>query len=176
MATLNRDEIVKALTRLGEIASAQGLAVRLVLLGGGAMVLAFNARESTRDLDVAILPPTDAAAVRSMAEQIAGELGWPQSWLNDAAKAYLIGLSAGPVVFASPGIEVIRPGTEQLLAMKLCAWRDDLDVADARRLMEELTGARDEVWGLIEPYLQPGHELKARYAFDDLWEATRGAP
>jgi hypothetical protein len=42
---------------------------------------------------------------------------------------------------------VKAPASEQLLAMKLSAWRDDLDIEDAR--------------------------LKARYAFDDLWEADR---
>lgn len=58
--------------------------------------------------------------------------------------------------------------------MKLCAWRDDVDIADARRLLQELTGAYDEGWRKVEPCLQPGRELKAKYAFDDLWEESRG--
>jgi hypothetical protein len=58
--------------------------------------------------------------------------------------------------------------------MKLSAWRDDLDVSDARRLLEELTGDRDEVWREIEPYLVPGEELKAQYAFVDIFGRTGG--
>jgi hypothetical protein len=58
--------------------------------------------------------------------------------------------------------------------MKLSAWRDDLDVADARRLLEDVTGDRDEVWCEIEPYLVPGEELKAQYVFADLWEDRSG--
>ena len=58
--------------------------------------------------------------------------------------------------------------------MKLSAWRDDLDVADAGRLLEEMTGDRAEVWREIEPYLIPGDELKAQYAFADLWEDRSG--
>ena len=60
--------------------------------------------------------------------------------------------------------------------MKLYAWRDDVDIADATRLLETLTGPgnRAEVWKHIEPFLMPGRELKAQYAFDDLWESLYG--
>jgi hypothetical protein len=68
-----------------------------------------------------------------------------------------------------------RPSFEQLLAMKLCAWRDDIDIADARRLLGAVNGSRDDIWHRVEAFLQPGRELKARYAFDDLWEETHGA-
>jgi hypothetical protein len=123
---------------------------------------------------VVVLPPSDPAEVRALAAAVANERGWPEDWLNDAAKGFMVGISDGPVIFAAPGIEVCRPAIAQLLAMKLGAWRDDLDIADARRLLEELSGGHDEVWRQIEPYLQPGRELKAQYAFDDLWENVRG--
>jgi hypothetical protein len=87
----------------------------------------------------------------------------------------MIGLSIGPVIFESPGIKVYRPALEQLLAMKLCAWRDDVDIADARRLLMELPPDYNKVWQGMEPYLQPGRELKAKYAFDDLWEDVHGS-
>jgi hypothetical protein len=55
--------------------------------------------------------------------------------------------------------------------MKLCAWRDDVDIADARRIMSELPKDREQTWRLVAPFLEPGKELRARYAFDDLWES-----
>ncbi len=174
MATLNREEIISALTRLGELAAKAGEVVELLLLGGGVMVLAFNARESTRDIDVAILAPGEARIVRSFAAQVAAERNWPDDWLNDAAKGFLHGVSFGPEVFASDGLRVRRPSTEQLLAMKLCAWRDEVDIADARRLMEELKEDRDTIWNRLIAFLAPGKELKAKYAFDDLWEQRYG--
>jgi len=58
--------------------------------------------------------------------------------------------------------------------MKLSAWRDDLDVADARLLLSRLSGDRASVWSRVEPHLVPGRELKTQYAFDDLWEVDRG--
>ncbi|GIK43493.1 MAG: hypothetical protein BroJett011_73260 [Chloroflexota bacterium] len=58
--------------------------------------------------------------------------------------------------------------------MKLSAWRDDVDIEDARRLLQDLSGAREQVWQAVEPYLVPGAELKAQYAFLDLWESLYG--
>lgn len=34
-------------------------------------------------------------------------------------------------------------------------------------------GSRDQIWERLEPMLLPGRELKAQYAFDDLWESLR---
>jgi hypothetical protein len=60
--------------------------------------------------------------------------------------------------------------------MKSTAWRDDVDIADARRLLEELGSkqGRDEIWDAVQPFLVPGNELKAQYAFADLWESLYG--
>ena len=60
------------------------------------------------------------------------------------------------------------------VAMKLSAWRDDLDVEDARRLLQECRGTREDVWREVEPFVVPGRGMKARYAFDDLWESEHG--
>ncbi len=67
---------------------------------------------------------------------------------------------------------VKAPAIEQILAMKLCAWRQDADIEDADCLLRQMTRCnldRQQIWQLIEPYLIPGKELKAKYAFDDLW-------
>jgi hypothetical protein len=114
--------------------------------------------------------------VRTWATVIAREYGWPDDWLNDAAKGYLIGVSRGPILLEAPGIEVRQPAIEQLLAMKLCAWRDDVDIADAGRLLSDLASGsnRVDVWQRVIPYLAPGRELKAQYAFEDLWESVYG--
>ncbi len=114
--------------------------------------------------------------VRNLARQVAEEQGWPEDWLNDGAKGYLVGLSDGPSLFSAAGIDVRSPSVTQLLAMKLSAWRDDLDITDARRLLQELvrTQSQEEIWHTLEPYLIPGDELTAQYAFWDLWESLYG--
>jgi hypothetical protein len=176
MALLTRQDIIGALERLGQLAAADGYTLHLMVVGGAAMVLGYNARQSTHDIDALFLPPPEARVVREWANVIAREYGWPNDWLNDAAKGYLMGLSSGPVLLEAPGIEVRQPAVEQLLAMKLCAWRDDVDIADASRLLADLVrmGNRAEVWQRVVPYLVPGRELKAQYAFEDLWESLYG--
>ena len=66
------------------------------------------------------------------------------------------------------------PVIEQLLAMKLSAWRDDVDISDAKRLLSELNGSRDGIWNGVLRHLVPGRELKAKLAYDDLWESLHG--
>jgi hypothetical protein len=174
MTLLSQQEIVYALTRLGEIAQEQGHQIELLAVGGAVMVLAYNARLSTQDVDVFILLPKEAQIARKFAHQVAQELEWPDDWLNDGAKGFLVGISQGPVIFSAPGIIVRRPEVAQLLAMKLSAWRDDVDIEDARRLLGELRASRDDIWQAVEPFLIPGQQLKAKYAFLDLWETTYG--
>lgn len=140
------------------------------------MVLLFDARESTRDVDAFALDPAVNRSLRVTATFIAERLQLPPDWLNDGAKGFVHGLVPGAVLLETPGLVVRAVGTAQLLAMKLCAWRDDVDVADARLLLSKIEGQRDQVWAQIEPHLIPGRELKARYAFEDLWEGDRGNP
>src|SRR6266498_2826814 len=177
MATFSREEIQAGLKRLGELAQVRNLQIDLALVGGAVMVLGYQARLSTRDVDAVIIAPREARLVRNLAKRVAQERDWPEDWLNDGAKGYLVGISEGPILFRSPGIVARAPSLEQLLAMKLSAWRDDLDISDARRLLQEVKGIRnkDEIWQSLEPYLVPGDELTAQYAYLDLWELLYGS-
>ncbi|HEV7797293.1 MAG TPA: hypothetical protein VGO73_04000 [Pyrinomonadaceae bacterium] len=60
------------------------------------------------------------------------------------------------------------------VSVRTNAWKHDNLIADASRLLEEMKGDRIEIWQQVEPYLIPGSELKAQFAFADLWEALRG--
>ena len=139
------------------------------------MVLLFAARESTKDVDAFSLEPEAQARISEAARRVAAALELPDDWLNDGAKGYAHGLSPGPMLLNTPTLRVRTVSAEQLLAMKLSAWRDDLDVEDARRLLQECGEARERVWEHVERHIIPGRELKARYAFDDLWESQHGA-
>lgn len=71
MATFTRKEIVDGIERIGQLAVESGTEIQLVLIGGALMVLRFQARESTRDVDVAILEPAQAQRVREFARAVA---------------------------------------------------------------------------------------------------------
>ncbi len=147
----------------------------ILLAGGAALVLMYNAREATRDVDFCSVATGSSAALRQAARRVAVALELPDDWLNDGAKGYLKGLLPGEVLLDRPALLVRALGSQQLLAMKLSAWRDDVDISDARLLLAEVQGSREEVWSAIEPFLVPGRELKARYAFEDLWESIHGS-
>jgi hypothetical protein len=63
MTTFTRKEIAEGFKHLGQLAVESGIQIELVLVGGALMVLRFQERESTRDVDVAILSPNDARRV-----------------------------------------------------------------------------------------------------------------
>ena len=121
------------------------------------------------------MDPEAGTSVAKAATHVAAALGLPDDWLSDAAKGYAHGLTLGPVLLETPTLRVRTPSAAQLLAMKLSAWRDDVDVEDARRLLQECRGHRDDIWQRVERHVVPGRELKARYAFDDLWESEYGS-
>lgn len=172
MDTLSKRSIIDALKLLSAELEGEGEEGQheVVIAGGAALVLAYGARESTKDIDVVVAD----RAVREAAQQVATRLDLPQDWLNDGAKGYAHGMSVGEAVFQTGNLIVRTLAAPQLLAMKLSAWRDDLDIDDARLLLSKIEGAKEQVWGEVEPYLVPGRGLKARYAFEDLWEFRDG--
>jgi len=174
MSLLSKADIHHALQRLGELAQQHGHEIELLAVGGAVMVLAYDARPSTHDVDAVIVSPAEARITRQLAEQVAIELDWPLDWLNDGAKSYLFGMSQGQIIHSSAGIVVRQPSIAQLLAMKLSAWRDDVDIEDAELLLSKMDRNQHAVWQQIEPHLVPGRELKAQFAFLDLWELLYG--
>jgi hypothetical protein len=148
---------------------------QLAVAGGAALVLLYGARDSTKDVDAFSIGSTDADAVRQAALRVAKSLALPDDWLDDGAKGYVHGLALGAKLLSRERLQVHALDPRQLLAMKLSAWRDDLDIADARLILSKLTGSREEIWRGVEPYLVPGRELKAQYAFEDLWGSEHGS-
>lgn len=168
---LSASDILAVFAELGQLAASRGESVELLLVGGSAMVLGYQARDTTFDVD-AVWESSASTLVRALAAEVATRRSWPVDWLNDGAKGYLTGLSpAQPVVFSAEGIIVRVPEAVQLLAMKLSAWRNVQDRSDASVLLRAAReGSREETWNRVKPYLVAGRELKAQYAFEQLWE------
>ena len=170
---LSADDIQRGLVALAVELAKRGDRAELAIAGGAALVLLFNARETTKDVDAYFIAPT-ASRIREAVVQVAVELDLPGDWLNDGAKGYFVGVSDGETLYDSPSLVVRAVSTAQLLAMKLAAWRDAIDRADARLLLSRMEGSAAEVWAMIEPFVPPHAIDKASYAFDDLWESMHG--
>lgn len=174
MARFTKEELTSALTRLGELAESEGERVHLFAVGGAVMMLRYAARDATKDLDVVICAPEPASGVRRLARRVAAEQGLDEDWLNDGAKGYVGTHVEGDILFETPGIILTGAPPAQMVAMKLGAWRDEVDQTDAIVCMNALTGTKERVWSSIEPYLSPGTHTKAWYAFETLWELVHG--
>jgi len=170
---LSAEDIRRGFTALSAELARRGEHGQMAIAGGAALVMLFNARLTTKDVDAYFLQP-EPARVREAVVKVARELELPEDWLNDSAKGYFVGVSEGDVVYESESLLVRAVSTEQLLGMKLAAWRDAIDRADARLLLSQLEGSAEQTWAQVEPFVPRGQVDKASYAFDDLWEAMYG--
>jgi Nucleotidyltransferase of unknown function (DUF6036) len=137
---LNREQILQALDALATELAAANQNCELFLVGGAALVLLYGARETTKDVDAFASSASMNQPLRAAAASVAASQGLPADWLNDAAKRFVHGLAPGAVVLEKPGLRARTLAPQQLLAMKLSAWRDDVDIDDARLLLEHLPG------------------------------------
>jgi len=141
MKTFARDTVLQALARLGQYAVEEGLQLECCVYGGALMMLAYDARESTRDVDVVIRPRDPALR---LAERVAGEMGLSEDWLNDHVRMFLAPHEQTRVLpFDLPGIHLTSPTAGYLLAMKALACRNRLpgyegDLEDLRFLIRKL--------------------------------------
>jgi hypothetical protein len=122
--TITREVLSKALERLGELADQSGLTLEVCLYGGALLMLAYDSREATKDVD-AIVRPRDAGL--KIASQVGREFQLPENWLNDDVKLFLAPHEQTrflPQQFK--GLHLTAPTAGYLLAMKALACRSAL--------------------------------------------------
>ena len=174
---LSRDAIFEALSHLSVELGKAGILGELNLVGGTAMILAFNARTATKDVD-AIFEPSQP--IRAAAKAVAESLSLPADWLNDAAKGFL-SASGDFVPLASvdlPNLRIQSPTPEYMLAMKVMAARtgvagergDVLDIAFLIRLLG-LKQAED-IMTVVSRYYDPSRILpRSLYLVEEILES-----
>jgi hypothetical protein len=177
---LSREEILAALAALDRELGPRDTLGEVCLFGGAVMVLAFNARLATKDVD-AVFQPT--AVIRELAARVAVAANLPADWLNDGVKGFL---SARHEVTAGglPQFQHLRltmPTAEYLLAMKCMASRlgsapgEADDTADITFLIRQL-GLRspEAVMDIVAAYYPPERvPVKARFLVESLFEEGR---
>lgn len=148
---LDRPGLLAAFRLLAAKLARRGVVGEVHVFGGAAMVLVFDARAATRDVDAVFEP--DGPMVDAAAE-VARELGLPRSWLNNQASTYVSGRAGrGTPAFDHPNLRVLTTPPEHLLAMKVRAARSARDAEDIRLLLGHLDlRAVDDVVALVARY------------------------
>lgn len=175
---LTKQTILRALALLDEKLAEEGVIGELCLFGGTAMILAFNARLSTHDVDAVFEPPE---IIRRCAREIAEEISIPADWLNDGVKGFV---SASPEYTAEglpelSHLRIVRPTAEYLLAMKCMASRfasyaSQGDQKDIVLLMEQLkVNDAKSVFKIVEKFYPPERILpRTRFLIQELLQNT----
>ena len=151
---LDRDALVDLLADLAGRLDARGVTLEIYVVGGTAMVLAYDRDRLTRDIDATWDTAID---VSREVTAIATERGLPRDWLNDRVRPML------PLVVDEdrlealnlPGLRVSVASPRHMLAMKARAARDARDLDDIVLLCEhlgfssvtEVIALAEDIWG-----------------------------
>lgn len=144
---LTRARIIQALNLLGELAEQENVTLELCLFGGSAMMLAYSARETTKDVDV-IARPSEVAL--RLARDVAQRLKLVESWMNNDVRRFVSDQGTfAPLEIqeleaaAQRRLKISRASAGYLLAMKCLAGRSPLpgfpgDIADIKFLIRKM--------------------------------------
>lgn len=172
--TFGRSELTQAFALLAERLERKQVVGHVHVIGGAAMLLAYDSRVITRDVDALFAP--DGPIVEA-AREVANQMNWPRSWLNNQASTYMSRTPGeGAVVFDHPYLQVVATPADHLLAMKVLAARSVRDREDIELLLERLkiTSAAT-VWDTVGRFF-PDTEIpnRSRLLIDDLMVRDRG--
>lgn len=179
-STLTRETILRALQTLSEELGKQEITGEICLFGGTVMVLAFNVRLTTKDVD-ALFQPTNT--IRELALNIAAEQHLSADWLNDGVKGF-VSARHETTTENLPQFSHLRltlPVPEYLLAMKCMAERiggttnEPSDVADIIFLARHLKlKSAKEVLDLVAQYYPANRiSVKTQYLVEGLFEESK---
>lgn len=158
---LDRQRLKQAFDLLGADLAGRGLLLEMAVYGGSALVLQFDWRRTTQDVDAVVRRDHGERLLAPSVASVAAAMDLPADWLNNAVGMFTpLDEDEAQFEFAGhypaeqPGLRVLLARPSYILAMKLRALanldRGDKDLDDARALAREL-GITDAV-ALVELY------------------------
>jgi len=179
----DRSALEQAFAELGKRAHAAGKTVEISIYGGSALILTFEQRPNTRDVDGVF--EKDKEFVRALAIDLADQYGWDHGWLNDGVKGWLSVVDSKPEAKAffksypsesEPGLQVSLAKPEYLFAMKCRAMRTDAgnsDIEDIKLLARQLGLMNSEQALALVAKFYPYNMLepKTRFGLEELFSS-----
>jgi len=167
---LSRDDLLRLFELLDAELAAGDTHAEIYLVGGAVMCLALGARDATRDVDAWFKPTT---LVREAAARVAARAAVPDTWLNDAVKAWLGPRGDFDRYLELPHLQVFVAQPAYLLAMKCVAMRlgeEFRDLDDVRYLLRYLniTTAAEALAAVLRYFDATHVPPKTRLALEDL--------
>lgn len=170
---LTKEDIERRLFELNSSLAEKGVNGEIGIFGGAMMVLAFNSRKSTKDIDAIFRPSSE---IRAAAADIAAEHGMNENWLNDGVKGYIFVKPRKIPFMELSNLKIWLPPAEYMLAMKCCSGRfDSNDEDDIRTLIKQLgLNSGKEVFKIIEEY-SPRKRIppKAQFLVEEIFEKIK---
>ncbi|MDI6641437.1 MAG: DUF6036 family nucleotidyltransferase [Elusimicrobiota bacterium] len=166
---MKKEEIMQALKELSVELQKEGIRGDIYLVGGAAMVVAYNAKVETRDIDAVFEPKRK---IYDVAKKVAEKFNLPEYWLNDAVKICLPEKpnNSAVVILDEPALRVMAASPKHLLAMKLIAARRE-DVDDIKFLCERIgLKTSKEILNLLVEIYPEGEILpKTKFLVEELF-------
>lgn len=167
---MNKDQILYLLTMLNDELKVNEVNWEIVIVGGAAMCLQFNARESTKDI-VALFQPT--TIIREAIENIALKENVEKDWLNDGVKGFFSANASYDEFVSLSNLKIFTASANYLLAMKCLSCRIDdssKDIEDISFLVKYLgIDSIEQIEEIIKNYYprQPLN-IKLQYILEDI--------
>ncbi|HEY5587393.1 MAG TPA: DUF6036 family nucleotidyltransferase [Candidatus Paceibacterota bacterium] len=164
MKELTKNDIEKYLEEINTRLKNEDNYGDIIIAGGAALTMVYNARNSTHDIDAIFSPKEDMnKIIKSMAE----EYDINEDWLNDGVKGFLTREMTSSVYVKHSNLTVSSIDADALLALKLTSARAfSKDMDDSITLMKHLN-IKDEahLFAIIEKYISKDRQTAQSYFF-----------
>lgn len=167
---LSKRKILGYLEALNVELRKKGVKGEILLYGGAVMVLAFDARPATKDVDAIFAPKT---VMRDAIKQVAKNNGLPEDWMNSGVEGFQSKVGNKKLFLSFSNLTIYIPSVEYLLAMKVIASRvDTKDRTDIEFLIKKLQiKTAEPVFDITEKYYPRNRiEPKTQFFIEEMIE------
>lgn len=178
---LSKNDMLAIFEKIGELCLQQGLTLEIAVYGGSAIMLEFDYRSATFDID--FVPVSGGAEkVKSLANIASQSLGFPEHVLRDDVSLFVSDLAEyafqGEFPKGAGNLRVFTAKPEYIFAMKMLAMRSAMDTQDLRDIWElaDVCGidSADKAGVMLEKYYPKSVlPLRNKMIIEDVFEAKR---